>query len=357
MKTIHLPAYSLLAMVVLFCTVTAQAEKAEYTKKKEINKSFNVSVSDLLQVDNRYGNITITHWSKNEVSIQVIVEAKAGSEERAQASVDRVNIEINKSGQTVSAITSLKSQNWNGSGNERLTINYFINIPSKLNIDLAQKYGNIHLPEKNEGRSTLLAKYGNINGGSFTSHLNLESAYGNVELENIDDASFDLSYCGNVSFKNAETLSVDSKYSNLKLGNIKKLDLEQKYGNLKIEQVDKANIECKYSDGTIDYVVQELNLNEFDYSKLNIKELASGFSRIYASARYSNLNIGIPTKASFSVSAEEMKYGNLNIKGFDITKSEVEDKVNHYKEINGGRGGKIEFDGNNYSNLQIRNLQ
>ena len=66
----------LLMLLVLFCSVSGWAAKQESIKKKEINKSFNVGKNDILQVDNRYGNITVTHWSKSEVSIRVVIEAK-----------------------------------------------------------------------------------------------------------------------------------------------------------------------------------------------------------------------------------------------------------------------------------------
>ena len=51
----------LLMLLVLFCSVSGWAAKQESIKKKEINKSFNVGKNDILQVDNRYGNITVTH--------------------------------------------------------------------------------------------------------------------------------------------------------------------------------------------------------------------------------------------------------------------------------------------------------
>lgn len=49
----------LLMLLVLFCSVPGWGSKQESIKKKEINKSFNVGKSDILQVDNRYGNITV----------------------------------------------------------------------------------------------------------------------------------------------------------------------------------------------------------------------------------------------------------------------------------------------------------
>lgn len=336
----------------IFCS---WAGTPENIKKKEINKSFNVSKSDLLLVDNRYGNITITHGNKNEVAIQVLIEVKADNESVAQSYLDRIQVEIDKTGNTVSAITSLKEQNNNGN-NIRFTINYYIRIPSTLPIDLSQKYGNINLPDKHEGRSNLNVKYGNIHAGSFTDVLNLEAKYGNVTLNNVAHANLDLGYCGNVSINNGSTLNIDSKYSNMEIKNIHSINLENKYGNMKIESVSIANLGIKYSQTTIGNLKESLSVSELSYSTLTVKEVSANFTKINADARYGNLNLHIPANASFNVSAADMKYGNYDIKGFNITRSSVEEKVNHRSEINGGGNRSIHFEGNNYSNLQIKAL-
>ena len=102
MNTKQLKSRSLLLLAVLLIASTAISwgAKPESIKKKEISKSFDVSLSDLLMTDNRYGNTTITHWNKNEVAIRVEIEAKAESADAAQACIDRVNIELKKSGKT-----------------------------------------------------------------------------------------------------------------------------------------------------------------------------------------------------------------------------------------------------------------
>ena len=192
----------LLMLLVLFCSVSGWAAKQESIKKKEINKSFNVGKNDILQVDNRYGNITVTHWSKSEVSIRVVIEAKARNDEKAQAIIDRVNIRMEKMGNTVSAVTSLRSQNGNGGSNESFTINYYVNMPSELTCDLTQKYGNIIMPENNKGKCDLHVKYGNLNGGNFTGPLSIDVQYGNMDISDVDNATLDLAYCGKSSIRN-----------------------------------------------------------------------------------------------------------------------------------------------------------
>lgn len=346
----------LLAILLIVSTAIGRAAKPEDVKKKEISKTFSVGLDYLLRTDNRYGNTTITHWNKNEILIRVEIEAKAKSPEIAQETIDRIQIEIEKSGNTVSAITSLKQQNWNGNRNERFTINYFISMPSSLAINLTQKYGNINLPENNDGNSTIQIKYGNLNAGNFTKPLNLEAKYGNVNINNVAKAYLDLGYCGNVKIGKANRLNADNKYSNMEIEECELLDLENKYGNVNIHTLDKGNIEIKYSEATIGTLKESLDVGELAYSTLTIKALSADFSNLDVDARYGNLNVRIPASASFKVSAENMKYGNRSVKGFNITDSSTEDKVNHYYEINGGNHGHVYFNGNNYGNIKVQAL-
>lgn len=355
MYTKKRPLLLITLLLVVGC-LNGWAERLDSDKKKEINQSYSVSADGKLVVDNRYGNVTVTHWNKNEVSIRVVIESKARSESEAQRGLDRVNVEIKQSGNTVYAETSFENQSgWNNSNN-RININYYINIPTKFNMNISQRYGSINLPEKNEGKCELEVKYGNIKAGSFTSPLRIEAGYSNINIDDVQDLELDISYCGSVDMNNGKTVRIDSKYSNLKMRNIEKLSMDKKYGNLVMQNVDNVTMEIKYSEAKIERVKDELNI-ELSYSTLTVNELSSGFKRVKAESRYGNLNLSIPASASFKVNAEDMKYGNLDISGFKITHTDIVNKVNYYHQINGGSNNNvIDFKGNNYSNLRIKTL-
>ena len=328
----------LLMLLVLFCSVSGWAAKQESIKKKEINKSFNVGKNDILQVDNRYGNITVTHWSKSEVSIRVVIEAKARNDEKAQAIIDRVNIRMEKMGNTVSAVTSL-----------------------------TQKYGNIIMPENNKGKCDLHVKYGNLNGGNFTGPLSIDVQYGNMDISDVDNATLDLAYCGKSSIRNGSQLNIDSKYSNLSLGNVRKMNTEAKYGDIHIDRLDNGYMELKYGNCKIDELKQGITVDELSYSTLTIKDLASNFDKVNVDARYGNLNIYIDVNASFRVVANNMKYGNCKVQGgFSIqrrnqdensvgfdSRDDQRNKNNYTLDVNNGKNGRINFEGNSYSNIKV----
>ena len=357
----------LLMLLVLFCSLPGWSNKQENIKKKEINKSFNVGKNDILQVDNRFGNITITHGNKSEVSIRVVIEAKARNNEKAQAIIDRVNIRMEKTGNTISAVTNLKPQNGDGGSNESFSINYYVNMPSELTCDLTQKYGNIIMPANNKGKCDLHVKYGNLNGGNFTGALNINVKYGNMDIADVDNATLDLAYCDKSSIRNGSQLNIDSKYSKLYLGNVRKMNVKAKYGDIHIDRLNSGYMELKYGKCEMGELKQDINVDDLSYSTLTIKDLASNFDKINVDARYSNLNIYIDVNASFRIAANNMKYSNCKIQGkfhirdrnrnenssgFD-SRDNQKDKSNYTIDVNNGKNGHINFEGNNYSNIHV----
>ena len=340
----------------LLISFSGWAENPESTQKKEINQSFSVSLSDQLNVENRYGAITITHWAKNEVAIRVVVESKARNDEQAQKGLDRVKIELKKSGSTVHALTSFVKQSGWESNNSSIAIDYYISMPSKLAANLSQQYGNINLPENNEGRCSLEVKYGNIKAGSFSESLRIEAGYSNINIEDVKDLRMHLAYSGNTSLRDAQNLTVDSKYSNLNIRNADKARIDNGYGNVKIQSANVLSIDTRYGNANIIYVKEELNVGTLSYSTLTLTELNAGFKHVNAEARYGTLILSISPQAAFQVIAEDMRYGSVDIKGMKITNSTIDNKVYHHYQINGGGDRFIRFEGNSYSNLKINAL-
>lgn len=349
-------AWVVATLLLVSSATPAWSKNEEETKKVTHDYSFKVDKDDLLRVDNRFGTITVTHWDKKEVSIHVVVESKSSSDKRAQQNLDRVTVTANQYNHEITALTSLKERNWNSSGNqERLTINYFIKMPATLQTDLSQKYGNINLPEKNEGKSVLNIKYGNLQAGDFTKDLDLEIKYGNANIGSVTTAMLDLGYCGNVSLQNGERLEVDAKYSHVNMQNIKRLMLGNKYGNVRVEKVEKADMEIKYGETKVETIEKELLL-DISYSTLTVREVAADFQKIDIDAHYGNVNLYFSPTAAFKVNAEDMKYGKYDISGFNSVQTSVEEKVNHYSKVNGGSNRSVYFEGNNYSNLRIKSF-
>jgi hypothetical protein len=96
------------------------------TIAQDQNRSFKVNKGDVLDVSTRMGNITIDTWDKNEIN--VIVKNVISSEIELLTMVQTGNkVEVK----------------FKGDDSDR--IEFYISIPSKLDLDLSTGGGNISL--------------------------------------------------------------------------------------------------------------------------------------------------------------------------------------------------------------------
>ena len=118
--------FGLALLLWLTCSFSLVANPLEVVKKKTIERSFNVGSNDRLHVENRYGNITVTYWNKQEVALRVEIESKARNERRAEENLGRVRVECGKTGGVVSAITSIEPRKSGNGSHESFNIHYYI---------------------------------------------------------------------------------------------------------------------------------------------------------------------------------------------------------------------------------------
>ena len=83
-------------------------KKYEFVKKKSVNKSYNVSASDKLNIRNSFGSVKVTTWDRNEIKVDVDIEVSANTEALAQKMLDRISVHDEKSGKGISFETKMK---------------------------------------------------------------------------------------------------------------------------------------------------------------------------------------------------------------------------------------------------------
>ncbi|RYG02219.1 MAG: hypothetical protein EOO02_11010, partial [Chitinophagaceae bacterium] len=114
-------------------------------KKKTFSKTYTIGKTDLVSLDNRFGELKINSWDKGELKVEVTMTAKGGTEDRASEILDRLSIEENKTSQGYSFRTEINSKN-NRKGNntyndEGFSINYEVWMPSTARLDAFNEFG------------------------------------------------------------------------------------------------------------------------------------------------------------------------------------------------------------------------
>src|SRR5437868_3815957 len=138
--------FSLLSIVLLNTTAFAQDDKDnenkseqkkyDFVKNKSVNKSYNVSSSDKLNIDNQFGKVEVKTWDRNEIKVDVDIEVSATTEAAAQKLIDNITVDDGQRGGDISFKTNMKGNDRKtgegGNNNEKSTmhINYTVSMPA-----------------------------------------------------------------------------------------------------------------------------------------------------------------------------------------------------------------------------------
>ncbi|MCK5278772.1 MAG: hypothetical protein KAK04_09540, partial [Cyclobacteriaceae bacterium] len=144
-------------MAVLFChDIRAQETKLS----KSIDKTFEVSGRLSLEITNKYGNVIIETWPRNEVSLKIEIIAYGKDGSAAEKLMDRVEFDFKHSSDflEVESVFDRKKSFFkdllNAVGDysasllskHKLQVNYELNIPeTTASITIDNRFGDIHL--------------------------------------------------------------------------------------------------------------------------------------------------------------------------------------------------------------------
>src|SRR5689334_19165427 len=99
MKKLLFNAALLVASVLTIHNSSAQDKEKEkemvepkYKKTKSYSKSYSLSGSDKINLENQFGEMKLMTWDKNEIKVDVSITGKSDDESRAQQILDKISI-------------------------------------------------------------------------------------------------------------------------------------------------------------------------------------------------------------------------------------------------------------------------
>jgi hypothetical protein len=193
-----LRAYSILFLALAFATAKAGDDELKVEKKKTYSKTYSVSNSERVSFDNRFGEIKINTWDKNEVKVDITMIGKANSEEVAQEVLDRISIEDGKNSSGVYFKTKIaENKNWPRGekyNNTGFSINYVIYMPSRNPLTVENEFGKTIIPDYS-GEITVNQKFGTLIAGKLGNVKKVHVEFsGGTTIESINGGELDIRF-------------------------------------------------------------------------------------------------------------------------------------------------------------------
>ena len=312
---------SLLLIVAVSFSLSAQDASKTYSETYDISKGVTLST------DTKYSDIELLTWEKDVVDILVEVEVEASSDNKAREILEKIEVHISKSGNTVNLETEIDN-GW--SRNVKFEINITIKAPKYINLDVENSYGDLFIQEVS-GLALLDLRYSNLKAGTLSRgnekpYNMIDLAYSNAEVDEAGWVEVELSY-SDLEINLSKMLFVESKYSKLigeKAGGI---ITEGAYDKYYIDEIDSFVAELKYSGLKFEVLNKTLSL-ESAYTNAKIMKLSKDFDEVDAALSYGNIYLNVESGASYKFEGEA-KYGSVNI--------DTDDKLSKTKENNSMR--------------------
>src|SRR5579859_6951989 len=147
-KHIRLLNLAAVLMVLSAPVMTLAANGDEDVRKQRlINKNYNVTADDKLEIENQFGNVVVSTWDKQEITVDIEISARASTEERAQQIMNRIDVKDGKDGNTIWFKTKVGEIHNGNNGrnrgdNERgFYIDYVIHMPASNRLQIENSFG------------------------------------------------------------------------------------------------------------------------------------------------------------------------------------------------------------------------
>lgn len=236
MKKLIIPVFS---TALLFGCLVAGAQdgknkernRYEHVKEKTISKTYSAS-GNQLSIENSFGNVKVIPWDRNEIKIDIHVEASATQQDMAQKIFDAITVTDRQQGNKIEFETRINNKKGKSDDckncKSSMHIDYEVRVPVTVPLEIENSFGNTELPDYT-GVVSLTSKFGGLTTGALANVKKLGVEFGSATLKSVSNlnASFKFSQIAiaslsgenkiNIEFCDVTSISLDSKLSSLQL--------------------------------------------------------------------------------------------------------------------------------------------
>ncbi len=323
----------LLAMLLLAGTASAQKNNLE----RKTTGTYPLKQHENLMISNKYGEVIVETWDKDEVSFEVTVLAWGSSERDTESMLDRVEIKHGKGGDRVYIETSILSSKLNMNNRNGFEVNYKVFMPASANLDLTNKYGYTYLGNL-DGRLRLDVAYGKLKTGKITGgNSDLNVSYGGADIEELTEGYIGSKYSSPINIEKAGNIRYDDKYGSFRIGEVNQIMGSSAYTKLRVGKLHQSiDVSMKYSEGSIE-------------------QISPGFSRIDMESSYGSIDIGLDNGTAFAFEVNT-RFGSFkhSMSSLDIRKEYRDNSRTTVEGNNKGGGNAVVRVTTSYGSVRFR---
>jgi DUF4097 and DUF4098 domain-containing protein YvlB len=214
--------FSLIFSLLLVSSSTASAAKGAFSQDDPYRvEEFSIGTPGALQVRTSGGHITVEGSNSNSVRVEMYVRKNGKTLTPNDIDLDKWEIDISKSGNSIKAIAKHKgNSNWSSWNNNRPSISFVVFAPKQMSADLKTSGG--HIEAKNlMGNQKIGTSGGHLNLSNLKGTIEARTSGGHIDLSNLEGDLTVRTSGGHISANTvAGTLQAKTSGGHIKLSDI-----------------------------------------------------------------------------------------------------------------------------------------
>ncbi len=282
---------------------------AQYNGEKNFERSYKVSPGGELELTNKYGHIIVRSWEQDSVYIKVKATADGKTPDVIKKALNKVSVDFRKVGAVVlvettfdqstgffgGLLTDVEDYSKNLFGGTKVSVDYEVWMPSKMDLHLENKYGNVFLSSLT-GFVTVDLSHGDLKANGLEKEFNLSHSFGRSRIDKLHKGTFTLKGA-EVKVDKARLVNFESSSSDITLGIVEYAQFHSRNDKISIQQADDVIAEGVFTDLSIDMVLSSAQL-DFNYGDVFITRVQKGFKSIDIIGKSTDINL-IMDQASY----------------------------------------------------------
>jgi len=296
-------------IVMLLLLLPACLSAQSVSEKRNFIKSMPASRDTRLEIDNKYGDVHITTWSKDSVYIMAEIEAFAPNRAKLEKMFSGIRIDMTATASLIIAKTKFDQgltevlESFKGltdkviDYNSRVKINYYINAPDYPDINIENNLGDI-IMETNKGSISVNLSNGSFKANSLERIADMHISFGNVDIGSVKSAKIEPNFCELV-IGESNDLTINSTSSRFNLRKTGIVETESRRDKFFIDKISHLDGTSYFTDFKVQQLEKGARLT-LKYGSLDVAGLENRFDNIDIRSVNSDVTLSCDPSASYN---------------------------------------------------------
>jgi hypothetical protein len=327
-----------ITVLIIMCPLLLKGQS--FSETRTFSKRVRANKDMTLEVSNKYGTIHITSWKTDSVYIRAEVEAFASNESKLEKMLDGISIDISETNWFIRAKTEFTQsinmvvESFKGMTKKLIPyessvqINYFIDVPDYINLNIDNRYGDVYM-ESNNASSSITVSNGSFKANSLNKAPDLTLTFCDATINKITEGSIDASF-SEIVIGESGSLKINSISSRYDLKYNESINTESKRDKFFIGTTKSIKGTSYFTDFRIEKLEDNLEL-ETKYGSINADYIEKGINSIVINSGYTDINLVFDPLASYNLDIRHVNtFVSLPDKNTSLEKKSINEEKKEY---------------------------